>query len=357
MAIRLSKQVKTSLQKAVDSALLAVETYNKPAIKFKSGGYIVLMCIAWTSLFHAIFLKRGIKPCYRDKNTGKIKRIDGDIQYWELKKCVQEYFLDDNGGIRKNIEFFIPLRNKLEHKFLPSLDSNIFAECQSFLLNFDRILEREFGEKYCIHESLSFALQLFPSITNLKLIFENRKETKEIIQFINQYRSSITTEVLDSGEYSFKAFLVQVANHESSDAMPIQFIGYDKLSDEEKKNVNRVAALIKERYIPVANKGTLKPGTVVSLVQKRLGNLKILRGQKKVDKFTQDTHTRCWKKYGVRPERNSKNPEKTNPKYCIYDEPNKNYLFTEAWVNFLVEKMSDEKEYQSLYKKENSNQT
>lgn len=47
--------VKNCLNKARESALLAVETYNKPATSFKSGGYIVLMCIAWTSLFHAIF--------------------------------------------------------------------------------------------------------------------------------------------------------------------------------------------------------------------------------------------------------------------------------------------------------------
>lgn len=352
MPKRLSKRVKISLQKAIDSALLAVETYNKPAVKFKSGGYIVLMCIAWTSLFHAIFLKNGRNPYYKDKVTGKIKRVDGEIQFWELKNCVQEYFGDDSGGVRKNIEFFIPLRNKLEHKFLPSLDANIFAECQSFLLNFDRILEKEFGAKYCIHESLSFALQLFPSVSKLKVVFEDKRDSKEIVNFINNYRSSITTDILDSGEYSFKAFLVQVANHNSKDAMPIQFISYDKLNEEQKKNVSRVAALIKERYVPVANKGTLKPGVVVSLVQKRLGNQKVIRGMKKIDKFTQDTHTRCWKKYSVRPEKNSKNPEKTNSKYCIYDEPNKNYLFTEAWVDFLVEKMSDENEYQSLYKKE-----
>jgi hypothetical protein len=312
------------------------------------------MSIAWTSLFHAIFLKNGIKPYYRDKVSGKIKKIDGEVQFWELKNCVQEYFGDDNGGVRKNIEFFIPLRNKLEHKFLPSLDSNIFAECQSFLLNFDKLLEKEFGEKYCIRESLSFALQLFPSVSNLKTIFEDKKESKKIVDFINQYRSSITTDILNSGEYSFKAFLIQVANHESGDAMPIQFISYDKLNDDQKRNVNRVAALIKEKYVPVANKGTLKPGTVVSLVQKKLGNPKIVRGMRKIDKFTQDTHTRCWKKYGVRPEKNSKTPEKTNSKYCIYDEPNKNYLFTAAWVDFLVEKMADDSEYQSLYKKEES---
>ena len=65
---RLSNDVRNCLEKALDSALLAVETYNKPAVKFKSGGYIVLMSIAWTSLLHAIFLKQKIKPFIRIGN-------------------------------------------------------------------------------------------------------------------------------------------------------------------------------------------------------------------------------------------------------------------------------------------------
>jgi hypothetical protein len=58
--------VKASLEKAADSALLAVEVYNKPAVKFKSGGYITLMTIAWTALFHAIFFRRKKKPFYKE---------------------------------------------------------------------------------------------------------------------------------------------------------------------------------------------------------------------------------------------------------------------------------------------------
>ena len=40
---------------------------------------------------------------------------------------------------------------------------------------------------------------------------------------------------MQSGEYSFKAFLIQVANHKSVDALPVQFFPYDKLTDDEKK--------------------------------------------------------------------------------------------------------------------------
>ena len=85
-------QVKSCLDKALDSALLAVETYNKPAVKFKSGGYIVLMCIAWTSLLHGIFLRKRLSQYIKEKN-GRYKKVNGEIQYWELKRVSQNILL------------------------------------------------------------------------------------------------------------------------------------------------------------------------------------------------------------------------------------------------------------------------
>lgn len=178
------------------------------------------------------------------------------------------------------------------------------------------------------------------------------KDSEKVIKFIENYRSSISTDILNSGEYSFKAFLIQVANHQSNTAVPIQFYPYDKMNDIEKRNVERIQGLLvkeKQIQIPVANRGTLKPKTVVELVQKELGNPQIEKGSKKIDKFNFDTHTRCWKKYKVRPCSNSNTPEKTKSQYCLYDEPNKGYLYTTDWVQFLIEKMQDEQEYNSLY--------
>ena len=84
-------------------------------------------------------------------------------------------------------------------------------------------------------------------------------------------------------------------------------------------------------------------------VQSALGNPTIIRGKKTVDKFNLDTHTRCWKKYRVRPENRDANPERTNATYCVYDAMNKNYGYTQAWIDFLIEKMSNEEEYNSLF--------
>ena len=62
-----SQKVKELLEKAKDSALLAVEIYNKPRTSFRSGGFIVFMSIAWLALFHAIFERKGEEMLHNAK--------------------------------------------------------------------------------------------------------------------------------------------------------------------------------------------------------------------------------------------------------------------------------------------------
>jgi hypothetical protein len=342
------RKVKAALEKARDSALLAVEIYNKPAVKFKSGGYITLMVIAWTALFHAIFYKKKRKP-FR-KEHGRFLKVDNDFMYWELGECLSQYFKTDTGNpVRKNLEFFIPLRNRIEHRSMPELDPSIFGECQAMLLNFDALLEKEFGAQYCLRESLSFSLQLFPSSESLVDAVKRNPTAKPVVDFIQQYRSTISPEIVASGKYSFKAFLIQVANHKSDNALPVQFVHYDKLSEEEKKQLGHVVAMVKFKEVPVANPDIIRPGEVVKKVQHGLGNPKVTRGGKSADKFNLDTHSRCWRKYKVRPSKGSANPHETNWKFCIYDKMHEDYGYTQAWVDFLIEKMKNTDEFESLY--------
>jgi len=348
---RLPGASKEALQKAKDSALLAVEVYNKPAVTFKSGAYITLMVIAWTALFHAVFFRRKQNPYYRKPN-GRYCRVDGDYRYWELGECLQNYYGDDTmHPVRKNLEFFIPLRNKIEHRSLPELDPSIFGECQAMLLNFDEILKQEFGSKHCIHQCLSFALQLYPSSENLAEAVRRNRDAKAAAEFVERYRSSITTDVLQSGQYAFKAFLIQVANHQNQDALAIQFRQYDKLAEEEKKSIGRFVTLVKYKQPIVANSDTIRAGEVAKRVQNALGDPKIIRGRKEVDKYSVAWHIKCWQHFKIRPPSGNAHPEQTEIKYCIYDKRHNDYGYTEEWVKFLIAKFKDEKTYEELFTK------
>lgn len=273
--------VKQLLQKARDSALLAVEFYNKPAVSFKSEGYITMMCIAWTSLFHAYFLKNGTKPYYRKKQSGSkkprfeivVEKLpDGkeikEKRWWELKTCIEKYFKDDSSNpVRKNLEFFVPLRNMIVHRNLPELDDTIYGECQALLINFNNFIEAHFQNKYSIKNSLSFSLQLTGSPKNFLEVSKSelkKKNASEIVEFIKAYRSTLTNEQFDSAEYSFKAVLIKVKNHESRDAIALKVINEKDLTDEQKEKLKEVGVvLVKEKEkmvdgVPVNYKWTYK---------------------------------------------------------------------------------------------------
>ncbi len=234
---------------------------------------------------------------------------------------------------------------------MPEIDSDIFGECQALLFNFDRYLEKEFGEGYCIREALTFSLQLFPSRESLANAIKTNTVAKDIFAFINNFRSSISSDVLESGNYSFKAFLIQVVNHQNSEALPIQFIQWDKLDDNEKAKAKKVIAIVKQKHtdIPIINSDLIKAKYVVEKIQEALGNKKVKRGNKEIDYFNMTTHTRAWQKYKIRPIGNSKHPSKTNNDFCIYDKAHNDYLYREKWIEFLIEKFTNENEYYSLY--------
>jgi hypothetical protein len=102
--MKFALQAREHLEKARDSALLSVEFYNKPAVRFRSGGYITMMAIAWTSLCHAIFFKRRVKPFYRGPDKRSFQIQDGDYRYWELKTCMERLFPGQTNAVRANVE-------------------------------------------------------------------------------------------------------------------------------------------------------------------------------------------------------------------------------------------------------------
>jgi hypothetical protein len=257
--------VKQLLQKAKDSALLAVEFYNKPAVSFKSEGFITMMCIAWTSLFHAYFFKKRIKPYYRKPKQGKRlhyekiketlpngKTIE-DYKWWDLSKCIAEYFKDKTTPVRSNLEFFSGIRNLIVHRNIPELDAGIFGECQANILNFNHFLIENFGENHRIDYMLSYSLQMFSQPKNFIEATKNelkKKNAQEVVEFIKSFRSSLSEDICISDEYSFKVVLIKVQNHESKDTLAIRFVNEKDLTEEQKEQLKNVGILLpKEKKV------------------------------------------------------------------------------------------------------------
>ena len=341
---RLSGEVKGCLTKASESALLAVGTYNRPGTVFRSGGYIVLMVIAWTSLFHAIFLRRGIKPFYVKARKGRYVRyekVDGDNKAWELEECVRQFYKGENPPVRKNLQFFSSLRNKIEHRSMPELDDKIFGECQALLLNFEELLAKEFGDHQSLNESLTFSLQfstVTPEAKRRALRRMQSRHYQSVTAYVKQFRSSLSADIEQSMEYSYKVFLLpKTGNHAKSSDLAVEFINLNALDDDSREEFERAVTLLKTRQSAVAHPGQMKPSDVARNVQTRLGF-----------KFGTNDHTRCWKYFKVRPTTNDSDPTKCDVRYCQYDVPHGDYIYTNEWEALLVSELSDTKVFEEI---------
>lgn len=337
----MKKRTRELIKKARNAALLAVEVYNKPLAAYRSEGFIVQMMIAWVALLQAVMEERGTDYVYRQPDGGAVL-IDGEPKSWELSRLALEYFGGQTTAVTKNLEFFVGLRNKIEHRFLPPLDYTIAGECQALLLNFESLITTEFGERSALMDSVFIAIQASSLRTPAGAAALRKLESRlpvGILRYITNYRSGLDDNILNSQEFSFKVFLVpNVANRRGSADAAVEFIKYDPEDPTQAEELARLGVLIKTKQVAVANKGRFLPGKVASRVSEAIGR-----------PFTASTHhARAWRHYKVRPESASANREDCKTEYCQFDEAHGGYVYTAAWVTFLIEKLADEEEYNEV---------
>lgn len=340
----LSQIAADHLAKAKDACLAAVTNYNRPGIAFRTRTYTVLMIIAWTALLHAIFHRRGKKPWYVAEGTGpnvKYQSIDGEPKHWELAEAMRQYYGDENPPERRNLEFMVALRNKIEHRDHPELDPALYGECQAMLMNFETLLLTEFGDDHALSDQLALALQftaLRPEAQKEALHRLQASAATDLLDFIRQFRAGLPQDVLESSSYSLRAFLVpKLANRMESADLAVEFVRFDPTRPEEMEGLRKVAALIKDRHVPVASSGLMKPSEVVWKLAERLPF-----------QVSMHTHTQAWRVYGVRPGTNAADPRDTRSQYCLYDDLSGSYGYTQAWVDYLLRKLSDPQEFERV---------
>ena len=329
-------KAKTILESSINSALTAVETYNRPKTNFRIENYIILMVIAWTKLFHAYFQATlGERYFYKEKN-GRYKIIDGEKKAWELKECIKNYPKYERNyhlseAVIANLNFFIGIRNKIEHRYWDSsaLDILLFGECQSLLYNYENTVVKLFGEEYSLNTSLAYALQ-FSHLRATKQLTAQRellsRDMQNIKKYIEKYKTDLSQEVFDSQEFSIKLLQIPKISNTNRADLSVEFVNWNSLDEEDKINYNKITAIIKDKIVrqPVSNANMLKPSKVIDEVYTRT-NVKI----------NQSDHICLWKSFNIRPGRNSDSKFDTVSQFCIYDEPHNDYLYSVDWVDFI----------------------
>lgn len=299
------------------------------------------MVIAWTAAFHAYFYRKGVNPWYKKKGGRRYETVDGDKKHWELAECIRQYFLTSNPPERKNLEFLIGIRNKIEHRHLPQLDATLYGECQSCLMNLEEFLVTQFGAKHALEESLAISLQfsqVMPSERQRATRKAVNSSVGSVTEYIDKFRAGLTQEVANSMKYAFSVFLVpKVAGKLNSADVAVTFVKVDEASPEELERLQKLNILIRDKHIPIANLNLYKAGDVVAELSRRLSIV-----------VNMHAHTKAWQHFGVRPSYGAPKPDATRGEYCVYDAVHRDYVYTQAWIEMLARELAIPEKYREI---------
>lgn len=300
------------LRAAREEALLGCDLFNDRRER-NLDAFLAHMLRAWLHLLRAVASKEQRRSESRD---------------WNLLEHVKRYRPDPLDPLRANIEFFVGLRERIEHHFtrkrVQFVEILVSGKINALLLNFEKTLVAEFGERWSLADALRFPIFISSLTHESAQLLEQAYEAvpSSVLRFIESFESRLDHGIRVSETYDFRVYLMPKASPADRD-LPIEFVDVSKLSAEEAEAVENARVIIRDRQVEAINVNRLKASEVVSQVQAVY------------PPFSVYYHTLAWRRFGIRPPGNAPDPAHTDARYAIYDRAHHDYLYTEAWVERL----------------------
>jgi hypothetical protein len=244
---------------------------------------------------------------------------------------------------RKNLEFFIGLRNRIEHRNDANVALLIAGKTQALVLNYEATLVDLFGESESLADELRFPLFL-STITSdaIEAVKQVRKTVpKQLLDYVQDFDAAMEAGLASEQAYEFRIQLIPQTASKTEADVAMTFVRLDELSPEQREQVEIAQTIIREKQVPVEDLGNLLPAEIARRVEDELG----LR-------FSTNDNTLCWKFFEVRPPTGAESPERTKADFCRYNAAFQQYTYTEGWVRFLVRKLKDPNTYREVLRRE-----
>lgn len=315
-------------------ARIAVDFYNRSTGQRNLEAFIVHMSIAWLYLAHAILTRDKVDYRYWETH-GKTRRLvkeDGEPKTWELKRCIRELYPNEDDPVRRNVEFFIPLRNVVEHRYAPLVEPIVAGRVQSLILNFEAKLIAEFGPSEGLSDSLRFPIFLSTLTGDAAQALKRayKRLPLRITNFISRYDAELPEEVRNHPNYEMRVYLLPKVGPRTEADVAIEFVRIEELSSEERAAIDKATVIIRDRHQAVRFEDCYKASEVTKAVASAIPWKFSLYGH----------HTPAWKHFKVRPEAGAVEPARTDEKYCVYDRAHKDYVYTRPWIDKLIRELN-----------------
>ena len=206
------------LEKSQESFLLAIETYNKPTIKFRVEGFTFFICNAWELLLKAYLLKQGKSIYYKNKKSNQNRTI-------ALNDAIKQVLTNEKDPLRKNLEVVLGIRHMATHLIIPDyalLLNDVFTAC---VKNYSVKLKAFFGISIDDKIQTDFLTMFIPRDTNQidimgkygKEIFRKYIDTKTFLAHSYIENTTDSRNVNESFALSYQLTFKTVADADAAD--------------------------------------------------------------------------------------------------------------------------------------------
>jgi uncharacterized protein DUF3644 len=325
-----------SLRASKDEVVLAVDLYNRVGQRRSLEAFVVHMHIGWLYLLHAEMLREGKDIRYWDSigTQKRLVRVAGEPKTWDLQRCVEEKW-PASSPVRQNIQFFIGLRNKIEHRHEAATAVLIAGLAQAHILNYEEELTNAFGARESLADTLRFPLFLTSltdtGINALKRL--NARVPRRTARYFDSFYGQLDSSVTQDNRFEFRVHLIPQLGPRTRADLAVNFVRLEDLSDQAKGELSQLGqtatVIVRKAERPVQNLGRLRPRDVVSGVRKQW------------PAFNMGTFVHSWQMWKVRPDSKSQDPADTDQRYCVYDQPHRDYVYTDAYVQRILKHQNE----------------
>ena len=154
------------------------------------------------------------------------------------------------------------------------------------------------------------------------------RKTKD---FLARFEADLDPSIATDQRYEFRVNLVPKLGSKTQADRSLTFVRENELTDEQKKTLKSLGksgnVIVREQVRSIVSADKMRPSSAVEKIQERTPF-----------KFNMNHFVRAWQKSKVRPSSKDPHPERTDERYCFYDKPHRDYLYTEAFVDLVTSK-------------------
>ncbi len=315
-----------SLRHARASCLEALRVWNDPSCTFRTGAFSLLFVTAWNALAIALLERRGELWWDLSADPGAVSLPTRDL----ISAAIVG---SDAEAVRRNIGFWIDIRNAVAHRHLPAVDATVNPWAQAGLLVFEEAVDEEFGPEYCLGGALSVPLQL-SGFRDPGVLASQKKLQSGLpvdVQALLADARSVPEQILNDPRYMMRvAFVPYVPSSGRNPDSVAHFFRPGEVPSELDEALERYVVLQKI----TGSSANLRATHVVAEVQRRTGY-----------KFNTNLHAEAARRLDVRPPRGEQ--DKTlKIEYAELVTAFNQFAYTQAWIDLLVEKLSDPESFE-----------